>query len=117
MSWAAAAEAWRRVCQEANDPEMMRPEIAGILRRNLALADTTANFRAIAQLADTWTKIIGARAPSRHEHAVVIAQFDALDERGKIERIDQVIEKLQEAKRALLSAKAIPPVITVEAGS
>src|SRR4051812_9225210 len=42
-----AAEAWRRVCSEADDPEKMRPEIAGILRQNLSRADKLMNFRAI----------------------------------------------------------------------
>lgn len=97
-----AAEAWKRVCAEADDPEKMRPEIAGILRSNLSRADKVMNFRAIASLAETYTKVIGARAPERHEHAVVIAQFDSLDKKGKLEWIQKRIDKLQEAKQALL---------------
>jgi hypothetical protein len=96
-----AAEAWRRCCHEADNPEAMRPEIAGILRENLHRADSRANFRAIATLADVYTKIIGARAPERHEHAVVIAQFDSLNRDGKLEWIDKRIAKLQEARAAL----------------
>lgn len=100
-----AAEAWRRVCAESNDPEKMRPEIAGILRKNLNKADQKSNFRAIASLAETYTKVIGARAPERHEHAVVIAQFDSLPRAGKLRWIDERIAKLQEAREALETMK------------
>lgn len=97
-----SAEAWRRVCHESNDPEEMRPEIAAILRTNLMRADEVRNFRAIASLAETYTKVIGARAPERHEHAVIIAQFDSMTRDGKIAWIDQRIAKLQEAREALV---------------
>lgn len=99
-----AAEAWRRVCAEADDPEEMRPEIAGILRQNLMRADTVANFRAVASLAETYTKVIGARAPERHEHAVIVAQFETLNTQGKIAWLEERIKKLEEAKRALLES-------------
>lgn len=97
-----AAEAWRRVCREANNPDNMRPEIAGILRKNLNKADDKGNFSAIAALADTYSKVIGARAPDRHEHAVVVAQFDQLTKSGKVQWIQERINQLEEAKRALL---------------
>ena len=107
-----AAEAWRRVSKEADSPDEMRPEISGILRTNLAKADRVSNFRAIASLAETWSKIIGARAPERHEHAVVVAQFDALTQEGKIKWIEDRIAKLQEAKQALLSQEDIVEVLS-----
>lgn len=97
------SEAWRRVCYEANDPAEMRPEIAGILRQNMARADAQGKFTAVAKLADTWTKVIGARAPTRHEHAHVVAQFDQLDSKGKLEWIEERIAKLEEAKRTILA--------------
>jgi hypothetical protein len=100
-----AAEAWRRVCAESDNPDAMRPEISGILRQNLMRADKVMNFRAIASLAETYTKVIGARAPERHEHAVIIAQFDSLDKKGKLEWIQARIDKLTEAKAALLEEK------------
>lgn len=98
-----AGEAWRRVCAEADNPETMRPEIAGILRQNLMRADSIANFRAVASLAETYTKVIGARAPERHEHAVIVAQFDSLNTQGKIAWLEERIRKLEEAKSALLA--------------
>ena len=82
----------------------MQPEIAGILRKNLHKADSAGNFRAIASLAETYTKVIGARAPERHEHAVIIAQFDSLNREGKIEWIDKRISKLQEARQTLIDS-------------
>jgi len=97
------AEAWRRVCYEANDPAAMRPEIAGILRQNMARADAQQKYQAVAKLADTWTKVIGARAPVKHEHAHVVAQFEQLDTRGKLAWIEERIAKLEEARRTLLA--------------
>jgi hypothetical protein len=100
-----SVEAWRLVCLEADSADAMRPEIAQILRQNLERADVAKNFRAIATLADAYTKIIGARAPERHEHAIVIAQFDSLNRTGKLEWIDKRIEKLKEARAALAEAR------------
>lgn len=97
-----AAEAWRRVCHEADNPEKMRPEIAGILRYNLHRAHNNGNYRAVCQLADVYTKVIGARAPDRHEHSVVVAQFDSMTKDGKLKWIEERLAKLQESKKALL---------------
>lgn len=96
------AEAWRRVCFEADNPEKMRPEIAGYLHTNLVKAHNQNAFSSVAKLADTWSKVIGARAPERHEHQIVIAQFDSLTDQGKIAWIEERIKKLEEAKAALL---------------
>lgn len=57
------AEAWRRVCAEADDPTMARPNIAGILATNLAKADARECFRDVAKLGDIYSRVIGARAP------------------------------------------------------
>ncbi len=101
-----ASEAWRRVARDANNPDIIRPEISAILRKNLHKADKQGSFNAIAKLADTYSKIIGARAPERHEHAVIIAQFEHLDTQGRIAWIDDRIKMLEEAK-ALLLEKAL----------
>lgn len=73
-----AAEAWRRVCHEANDAGKMRPTIAGTLAVSLAQAAEEREYKAVAALGDTLSKVVGARAPERHEHAVVVAQYEAL---------------------------------------
>lgn len=97
-------EAWRRFCLEANQPDEMRPEIAGLLRKNILKADQLNHFKVVGTLADVWSKVIGARAPERHEHAVVVAQFDSLSKQGKVVWLEERIAKLEEAKRALLES-------------
>lgn len=74
----AAAEAWRRVCSESDDADGMRPTIAGTLAVALAQSAAERSHKSTAQLADTLSKVIGARAAERHEHAVVVAQYEAL---------------------------------------
>lgn len=106
-----SAEAWRRVCAEADNPDKMRPEISGILRQNLLRADAKQNFRAIAQLAETYTKVIGARAPEKHEHSVVIAQFDAMNLQGKLQWLEERIKKLQDARDALIEESEKKPLL------
>ena len=78
-----AAEAWRRVCAEADDASAARPTIAGTLATSLAQAAEAREYKAVASLADVWSKVVGARAPERHEHAVVVAQYEALPAAGK----------------------------------
>jgi len=58
-----SAEAWRRVCAQANDAEAARPTIAGYLLANIARADAEGNAVAVAKVADVYSKVIGARAP------------------------------------------------------
>jgi hypothetical protein len=76
-------EAWRRVCAEANDAVEARPTIAGTLATSLAQAAEEREYKAVASLADVWSKVVGARAPERHEHAVVVANYEALPPSGK----------------------------------
>jgi len=78
-----AAEAWRRVCAEADDAAKARPTIAGTLATSLSQAAAEREYKAVASLADVWSKVVGARAPERHEHAVVVAQYEALPPAGK----------------------------------
>ncbi len=75
-----AGEAWRRVCAEADDATKARPTIAG----TLAQSAEAREHRTTAQLADVWSRVVGARAPERHEHAVVVAQYDAMPKGGKV---------------------------------
>ncbi len=74
-----------------------------MLARDIERASQAAEFGDVARIADVWTRIIGARAPERHEHAVVVAQFEALPRDGKLRWIDERIAKLQAARTALLS--------------
>lgn len=60
-----SAEAWRVVCAEANDAETARPTIAGYLLTNIARADADGDPVAVAKVADVYSKVIGARAPTQ----------------------------------------------------
>ncbi len=99
-----ASEASRVVAREVVDPQMVTETVATTLAAGLAQASKAREFRAMASLADVWTRVVGARAPERHEHAVVVAQFEALPREGKLRWVRERIEKLQEAERALLAA-------------
>lgn len=79
-----SAEAWRRVCAEADDAAQVRPTIAGTLAVALAQSAAAQSHKTTAMLADTWSKVVGARAAERHEHAVVVAQYEALPREGKV---------------------------------
>jgi hypothetical protein len=89
-----SAEAWRRVCAEADDASAARPTIAGTLAIAFEQAAVAKEFRAVASLADTWSKVVGARAPERHEHAHVVAQFEALPREGKVAWLRERAAKL-----------------------
>lgn len=78
-----ASEAWRRVCAEADDATKARPTIAGTLATALAQSAEAREHKTTAQLADVWSRVVGARAPERHEHAVVVAQYDAMPKEAK----------------------------------
>jgi hypothetical protein len=64
----------------------------------------------VASLADVVTKIVGARAPERHEHAHVVASYEAMPVQDKA--------KWLRAKSAELTALAdeLEGVVTVEQG-
>ncbi len=95
-----AAEAWRRVCAEADDAEVARPTIAGTLSTALTQAADAREYRAVAALADTWSRVVGARAPERVEHAVVVAQYEALPREGKVAWLrERAARMLAEAQR------------------
>lgn len=93
-----SSEAWRRVCAEADDAARVRPTIAGTLAVALAQSADDQNHRATAMLADTYSRVVGARAPDRVEHAVVVAQYEALPRDGKVSWLKE------RAKRMLAEA-------------
>ncbi len=99
-----SAEAWRNVCAASDDSDKVRPKIAGLLFVAAQRAFDLYKFDSLAKCADTLSKVTGARAAERHEHAVVIAQFDALDRHGKIEYFRQSIAEAESAI-ALLEAE------------
>jgi hypothetical protein len=99
-----ASEASRVVAREVTDPGMVTETVAVTLATNLERASKASEYGDVARIADVWTRIVGARAPERHEHAVVVAQFESLPREGKLRWIDERIAKLQAARVALLGA-------------
>lgn len=95
-----SAEAWRRICADANDAEHARPTIAGTLAVALEQSAGARNHKATAMLADTWSRVVGARAAERHEHSVIVAQFEALPPAGKAAWLrERAARMLDEAER------------------
>lgn len=64
---ALAAEASRVVSREVTDPEAFKVEVATVLRENLYRASNAGEFNAVAKLGDVVSRIVGARAPEKHE--------------------------------------------------
>lgn len=95
-----AAEAWRSVCREVTDPKKVTDTIAA----NLAARLSNADDKDASRLADVWSRVVGARAPERHEVAMVVAEFDRLPREGKLAWLDERIAALTEARDALLTA-------------
>lgn len=90
-----ASEAWRRVCSEADDAAAARPTIAGTLTVALAQSAAAREHKATAMLADTWSRVVGARAPEKHMHAVVVAQYDAMPKAGKVQWLRERARELE----------------------
>jgi hypothetical protein len=100
-------EAWKRVCAEADDAAAARPTIAGTLSVALAQSADRRDHKSTAALADTWSRVVGARAPEKHMHAVVVAQYDAMPKAGKVEWLRERAREL-EAEAARLEAEGEP---------
>lgn len=71
------AEAWRRVCAEADSPKEARPNIVGTLLVAMERALAAGKYNDVAKIADVWTRIIGAREPEKHEVAMTEEQARA----------------------------------------
>lgn len=93
-----ADEAWRAVSREVTDPAQVTKVIAASLAARL----TNADNRDAARLADVWSRVVGARAPERHEVAMVVAEYDRLDMPGKLAWLDERIAALTEARMQLV---------------
>lgn len=100
-----ASDAWRIVVREAKDVDAVTDSITTALSRTLAKAEAEGEHSTVAKVADVWSRIVGARAPERHEHAVVVAQFNALSSDEKIRQIEHTIGELQAAVKALRARK------------
>ncbi len=101
---ALSAEASRIVAREVQDPKAMRDEVATVLRENLHRASQAGEFKAVASLGDVVTKILGARAPEKHEHVHAGARYDGMSDADRLAWLDEMIAKFTE-ERARVSAR------------
>lgn len=97
------AEAGRRVTSEALDRDKVQAVVSKALEINLHKAMSQNKLDSVVKTAAEWSKIVGARAPERHEHAVIVAHYDAMSPRNKVRWIDDNIAKLQAKREELLS--------------
>lgn len=79
------AEASRMVLREVTDPDRVKGDVATVLMRTLEKAEAAAEFGDVARIADVVTKITGGRAPERHEHAVIVAQYERMPAKQRAE--------------------------------
>jgi hypothetical protein len=64
------SEASRRVCASVmRDRDRIGATVGAALEKAILAASAAGDHRVIAQLADTWAKISGVSAATRHEHA------------------------------------------------
>lgn len=96
-----SAEAWRRVCTASDDAEAIRPKLAGGLYAIFETARARGQFDPAIKAADVLSKITGARAAERHEYAHVVAQYDSLDDSGKVAYLRNLIKEAEEAIAAI----------------
>jgi len=100
-----ASEASRAVARAATDPQRVTEDVSVVLSRDLHRASESAEYGAVAKIADTWTRIVGARAPERHVVAHVQAPQDAP---GELAEVEAAIEALERRRDELRAALAVP---------
>ncbi len=95
-----SSEASRVVAREVSDPDRVKVDVSTVLMRDLNRASACADFGSVARIGDVVTRIVGARAPERHEHAVVVAKYEALQPRQRAQWLrDRAATMLAEADR------------------
>lgn len=95
-----ASEASRVVLREVTDPERVKGDVAAVLMRDIERASAAAEFGDVARIADVVTKITGGRAPERHEHAVIVAQYERMPPKQRAEWLrERAATMLAEAER------------------
>lgn len=95
-----ASEASRIVAREVTDPDRVKVDVSAVLMGDLRRASQAADFGNVARIGDVVTRIVGARAPERHEHAVVVAQYEALPPKARAQWLrDRAATMLAEADR------------------
>lgn len=102
-----ASEASRIIAREVTDPMKLKEDVSVILVENLRRASKDREYRAVASLGDVVTKIAGARAPEKHQHAHVVATYEQLDAPSRLAQLDDAIATLTAERDALRSELAL----------
>lgn len=107
--WGAELEAVKHAAQRAGqalrvlmhtDKEELRARNAAHLEGLAADAHAAGEFRAAVSARDSIAKLLGLNAPEKHEHAVVVAQYEQLPRAGKAQWLrDKATALLAEADR------------------
>lgn len=98
-----AAEASRAVAREVTDPQKLKEEVSVVLVQNLHRASAAREFKAVASLGDVVTKIVGARAPEKHQHAHVVATYEASPPGDRLTQVREAIAALQAEEAAIVA--------------
>ena len=101
-----AAEASRIVARAATDPKRVTEDVSVVLSRDLHRASEAAEYGAVAKIADTWTRIVGARAPERSETTVRAVSVPQ-DERAELAQVEDALRVLEARRDELRAALAI----------
>jgi hypothetical protein len=96
-----AAEAWRALTREVTDPRRVTEAISATLASTMQRAASKGDFGGVARVADVWSRVTGARAPERHEVAMVVADYERLPRDGKLTWLRERVAVLQDAIAAL----------------
>lgn len=96
-----SAEASRVVARRLNDPGRLKTDVSLVLMNNLYRASAAGEFGDVAKLGDVVTKVVGARAPERHEHAhVVVTSYESMETAAKVQWLrEKAAELIAEADR------------------
>jgi hypothetical protein len=96
----ASAESSRVVRREVTDPAKMTEDIAANLYARLANADD----RDAAKIADVLSRVVGARAPERHELAIEsVRAYDAMTPREKMMWLENTIAQMHGERERVLA--------------
>lgn len=99
-----ASEAWRAVCREVTDPRKVTEAISATLSSTIQRASQKGDFAGVARVADVWSRVTGARAPERHEVAMVVADYERMTREGKLTWLRERVAVLNDAIAALESS-------------
>lgn len=98
------AEASRTVLREVTDPDKVKGDVAVVLMRDIERASAAAEFGDVARIADVVTKIVGGRAPEKHEHTVVPPNMTPED---TLAMLDDRIAKLTKLRTELVERMGV----------